>query len=74
MSEIQHAAARMKEAIRDSPGGKHYEIRLEKHDGEYVALVDEFPSLSWTADTESAARRGLMDLLRFFVADARSHG
>jgi predicted HicB family RNase H-like nuclease len=54
----------------------HYTYRLSwsPEDGEYVATCAEFPSLSWLADDELTALRGLKDLVQNVVADMRSNG
>lgn len=48
-----------------------YEIRVEIHYGDYTALVREFPSLSWIAESEDAARAGMRDLLDEVLEDMR---
>jgi predicted HicB family RNase H-like nuclease len=54
----------------------HYTYRLSwsPEDGEYVATCAEFPSLSWLAEDEVAALRGLKDMVRDTVDDMRAAG
>jgi predicted RNase H-like HicB family nuclease len=41
-----------------------YSISWSSEDEEYVATCAEFPSLSWLAEDEVSALRGLIDMLR----------
>lgn len=54
----------------------HYTYRLSwsPEDGEYVATCAEFPSLSWLAEDELTALRGLKDLVRDTVEDMLANG
>jgi predicted HicB family RNase H-like nuclease len=54
----------------------HYTYRLSwsPEDGEYVATCVEFPSLSWLAEDEAAALRGLKDVVRQVIEDLRANG
>lgn len=54
----------------------HYTYRIfwSAADGEHVATCAEFPSLSWLADDEVAALRGVKDLVREVVDDMRASG
>ena len=54
----------------------HYTYRVgwSAEDGEHVATVAEFPSLSWLASTPVAALAGLSDLVHEVVADLVSSG
>lgn len=49
----------------------HYTYRLSwsPEDGEHVATCAEFPSLSWLAEDELSALRGLKDMVRSAVED-----
>ena len=53
------------------PDPTHYAYRVawSAEDGEHVATVAEFPSLSWLAPTHLEALSGLSDLVRSVVAD-----
>jgi predicted HicB family RNase H-like nuclease len=54
----------------------HYTYRLSwsPEDGEYVATCAEFPSLSWLAEDELSALRGLKDMVRDVVMDMLNTG
>ncbi len=55
---------------------KHYAYRVlwSAEDGEYVATVAEFPSLSWLHAGQTKALRGLVDLVANVVADLEATG
>lgn len=55
---------------------KHYAYRVvwSAEDGEYVATVAEFPSLSWLHADQTKALSGLVDLVSQIVADLESVG
>lgn len=55
---------------------KHYAYRVvwSVEDGEYVATVAEFPSLSWLHADQGGALRGLVDLVADVVADLEANG
>lgn len=55
---------------------KHYAYRVQwsAEDGEYVATVAEFPSLSWLDENQPDALEGLVDLITEVVADLESSG
>ncbi len=55
---------------------KHYAFRVvwSAEDGEYVATVAEFPSLSWLDADQTKALNGLVDLVSQVVADLESTG
>jgi len=55
---------------------KHYSYRVlwSVEDGEYVATVAEFPSLSWLDADQGKALAGLVDLVGDVVADMESSG
>jgi predicted HicB family RNase H-like nuclease len=54
----------------------HYTYRLSwsPEDEEYVATCAEFPSLSWLAEDEVTALRGLKDLVRDTVKEMQESG
>lgn len=54
----------------------HYAYRVlwSGEDGEYVATVAEFPSLSWLDADQTKALRGLVDLVADVVADLEASG
>jgi len=51
-----------------------YKIRWSSEDGEYVATVAEFPSLSWLAPNMSDALAGLVQLVTNVCADMEDSG
>ena len=53
------------------PDATHYTYRVawSVEDGEHVATVAEFPSLSWLAATPVEALAGLADVVRDVLAD-----
>ena len=55
---------------------KHYSYRVlwSAEDGEYVATVAEFPSLSWLHPDQTKALRGLVDLVANVVGDLEATG
>lgn len=55
---------------------KHYAYRVlwSAEDGEHVATVAEFPSLSWLDADQAKALRGLVDLVAAVVADLEANG
>ncbi len=55
---------------------KHYAYRVvwSAEDGEHVATVAEFPSLSWLHADQAKALRGLVDLVAAVVADLQANG
>lgn len=58
------------------PDATHYTYRVawSAEDGEYVATVAEFPSLSWLAPTQVEALSGLADVVRHVLADLTASG
>lgn len=46
-----------------------YRVKWCDEDHQYVGLVDEFPSLSWLADTEVDALTGIANLTKQVRAD-----
>lgn len=55
---------------------KHYAYRVvwSAEDGEYVATVAEFPSLSWLDEDQTEALRGIVDLVADIVLDLEATG
>lgn len=55
---------------------EHYTYRVtwSEPDGEFVATCAEFPSLSWLADTQVDALRGLEKVVADVVADMQASG
>jgi predicted RNase H-like HicB family nuclease len=58
------------------PDATHYTYRVawSPEDGEHVATVAEFPSLSWLAPTQVEALRGIADVVRDVLADLAAVG
>jgi predicted HicB family RNase H-like nuclease len=48
-----------------------YRVTWSEEDQEYVGLCAEFPSLSWLADTQEAALKGIRSVVAGAVADMR---
>lgn len=46
-----------------------YQLSWSEDDGEYVATVLEFPSLSWLAPEPAQATQGLVDLMAEVLED-----
>lgn len=55
---------------------RHYAYRVvwSAEDGEYVATVAEFPSLSWLHPDQHKALQGLVDVVADVVADMAANG
>jgi predicted HicB family RNase H-like nuclease len=55
---------------------KHFAYRVvwSAEDGEFVATVAEFPSLSWLHSDQAEALRGLVDLVAEVVSDLEASG
>jgi predicted HicB family RNase H-like nuclease len=51
-----------------------YRVTWSVEDDEFVATCLEFPSLSWLADTQEGALRGIRDLVVEVVDDLRQSG
>lgn len=49
-----------------------YRVRWSAEDGEFVATVAEFPSLSWLDEDQTEALRGLVALVTDVVEDMRA--
>lgn len=58
------------------PDATHYTYRVtwSAEDGEHVATVAEFPSLSWLAPTPVEALAGLADVVRDILTDLAASG
>ena len=58
------------------PDATHYAYRVtwSAEDGEHVATVAEFPSLSWLAPTPVEALAGLADVVSVVLADLAASG
>jgi predicted RNase H-like HicB family nuclease len=58
------------------PDATHYTYRVtwSVEDGEHVATVAEFPSLSWLAPTPVEALAGLADVVREVLTDLAASG
>jgi predicted RNase H-like HicB family nuclease len=58
------------------PDATHYTYRVawSAEDGEHVATVAEFPSLSWLAPTPVEALSGLADVVRDVITDLAASG
>ena len=51
-----------------------YRVTWSSEDGEYVGLCAEFPSLSWLADSQEEALRGIRSVVADVVQDMRTNG
>jgi len=51
-----------------------YRVTWSEEDKEFVGLCAEFPSLSWLADTQEDALRGINDVVAEVIADMESNG
>src|SRR5258708_17584946 len=62
--------------VTTMPDATHYTYRVawSVEDGEHVATVAEFPSLSWLAATPVEALAGLADVVRDVLADLAASG
>jgi predicted RNase H-like HicB family nuclease len=65
-----------KRRVTMMPDATHYTFRVawSVEDGEHVATVAEFPSLSWLAPTPVEALAGLADVVRDVLADLAASG
>jgi predicted HicB family RNase H-like nuclease len=50
-----------------------YRVTWSEADREYVGLCAEFPSLSWLAESQEAALRGIRAVVKDIVADMKKH-
>jgi len=51
-----------------------YRVRWSQRDGEYVATIAEFPSLSWLAENQMDAFTGAVNLVRETLEDMAADG
>ena len=51
-----------------------YRITWSEDDNEYVGLCAEFPSLSWLAETQETALKGICDLVADVVKEMKVSG
>lgn len=51
-----------------------YRVRWSAEDGQFLGTAAEFPSLSWAADTSSAAFSGIHDLVVDVLTDMAETG
>ncbi len=51
-----------------------YRITYSLEDEEYVGLCAEFPSLSWLAESQDKALKGIRDVVASAVDDMRKNG
>ena len=51
-----------------------YRVRWSEEDGEYLATVAEFPSLSWLDKDQAMAFTGIVDLVKEVVKDMLANG
>lgn len=56
-------------ATHPDHGTLHITVTQQNDDGEFVATVAQFPSLSWVAPTETAAITGMTRLLDDVLRD-----
>jgi predicted HicB family RNase H-like nuclease len=50
-----------------------YRVTWSNEDEEYVGLCAEFPSLSWLADRQEVALKGIRDLVVEAISDMKSN-
>jgi predicted HicB family RNase H-like nuclease len=60
----------------DVPDAQHYSYRVlwSPDDNEFIALVAEFPSLSWLAPNQDDALNGAVALVADIIKDMYAHG
>lgn len=51
-----------------------FRVRWSKEDGEYLATVAEFPSLSWLDENQAEAFSGIVNLVKEVVEDMQEAG
>lgn len=51
-----------------------YRVTWSKEDNQYVGLCAEFPSLSWLADTQEDALRGINGVVVEVIPDMETNG
>ena len=76
LDAIARLEAEKNERVTTMPEATHYTYRVtwSVEDGEHVATVAEFPSLSWLAPTPVEALAGLADVVRDVLADLAVSG
>lgn len=58
-----------------SPVEKYsYRITWSEEDGEFVGLCAEFPSLSWLAESQEFALKGIKKVVRGALVDMKANG
>jgi predicted HicB family RNase H-like nuclease len=50
-----------------------YKVTWSEEDKEYVGLCAEFPSLSWLADSQEAAFKGICNLVAEVISDMQAN-
>lgn len=50
-----------------------YRVTWSAEDDEYVGLCAEFPSLSWLADSQEAALKGIRNIVAEVIGDMRDN-
>ena len=51
-----------------------YRVTWSEEDNEYVGLCAEFPSLSWLANTQEAALKGIRNVVADVIKDMKKNG
>ena len=51
-----------------------YQVSWSEADQEFVATVNEFPSLSWLDSNEQTAKAGLLNLISEVIEDMKESG
>jgi predicted RNase H-like HicB family nuclease len=76
LAAIARLEAEKTRRVTTMPDATHYTYRVawSVEDGEHVATVAEFPSLSWLAATPVEALAGLADVVRDVLADLAASG
>jgi predicted RNase H-like HicB family nuclease len=76
LAAIARLEAEKTRRVTTMPDATHYTYRVawSVEDGEHVATVAEFPSLSWLAATPVEALSGLADVVRDVLADLAASG
>ena len=49
-----------------------YRVIWSEEDQEFVGLCNEFPSLSWLAETQTSALEGIVGLVKVTLSDMKS--
>lgn len=71
-----HAARHQVDELSDDINFTDYTYRAvwSHDDGQHIGLCNEFPSLSWIADSPDAALAGIRQLIAETIADMQSNG